>query len=115
MNMKKVRGTPSAWESGALGVNPDTVRIAGQEHEEALDAALGMKSISIRMPAGLVEMYKLIARHHGVGYQPLMRDILSRWVKSGLREVIDTMEAQAAQAAKRLEPIEQAELERKAA
>lgn len=110
--MKKLKGTPSAWESGALGTNTETVRIAGEEHEDALDAALGLKAISIRMPISLIEAYKLIANHHGVGYQPLMRDILSRWAKEGMREVMRNVEAQAAQANARLEPLE---LERKAA
>jgi hypothetical protein len=113
--MKKIKGTTEAWESGALGTNPETVRIAGQEHEDALDAALGMKAISIRMPISMVDAYKLIARHHGVGYQPLMRDILSRWIKEGMREVMNAVEAQAAQAAERLEAIERAEPLRKAA
>jgi len=107
--MKRIKGTPSAWESGALGANPATVRLAGKEHEDALDEALGLKAISIRMPISLIEAYKLIAHHHGVGYQPLMRDILSRWARQGMREVMDSVERQAEQAAKRLEPIERCE------
>jgi len=107
--MKSIKGSPSAWESGALGTNPATVRLAGKAHEDALDEALGMKAISIRMPISLIETYKLIAHHHGVGYQPLMRDILSRWAKEGMLEVMDSVEKQAAQAAKRLEPMERRE------
>lgn len=39
---------------------------------------------------GRDQAYKLIASHHGVGYQPLMRDILQRFVKEGLREVVES-------------------------
>ena len=107
--MKKIKGTTTAWESGALGTSPATVRLAGKEHDDALDEALGLKAISIRMPISLIETYKLIAHHHGVGYQPLMRDILSRWAKEGIREVVESVGRQAEQAAKRLEPIERYE------
>jgi hypothetical protein len=112
--MKKIEGSPSVWEDGTLGTNPATVRLAGKEHEDALDVALGMKAISIRMPIAVIEAYKLVALHHGVGYQPLMRDILSRWAKEGMREVMESLDKQAAQADKRLQPME-TEPERKVA
>ena len=51
---------------------------------DALNDALGMQAISIRLPKEMIEAYKLIAAHHGVGYQPLMRDVLQRLLDVGL-------------------------------
>lgn len=39
-----------------------------------------LQAISIRLPKRLIEAYKLVASHHGTGYQPLMRDTLQRAV-----------------------------------
>ncbi|WP_310625882.1 hypothetical protein [Limnohabitans sp.] len=59
-------------------------------HDMALDEALGLQSISIRLPKQLIDQYKLIAHFHGVGYQPLMRDILARFVPGALQEIMQT-------------------------
>ena len=74
----KIASTDEAWDSGELGANAEHAMVAPSEFEEAVDASLGLKSISIRLPVQLIEAYKLIAVHHGIGYQPLMRDILQR-------------------------------------
>ncbi len=37
--------------------------------------------ISLRLPVQLVEDYKTIAADAGIGYQPLMRDILIRFAQ----------------------------------
>lgn len=87
--MKKVKGTAHAWESGELGTNPATVRVAGPEAERAIDEALGLQMISIRLPVKMVEAYKHMAAFHGMGYQPLMREILQCYVPHGLKEVLD--------------------------
>ena len=84
----KIASTDEAWDSGELGANAEHAMVAPSEFEEAVDASLGLKSISIRLPVQLIEAYKLIAVHHGIGYQPLMRDILQRFVPEGLK-VID--------------------------
>lgn len=86
--MKKSPGTTDAWESRQLGADVEHVEVAGPEFSGALDDALGLQSISIRLPKDLIAAYKVIAAHHGVGYQPLMRDILQRFVPEGLKEVV---------------------------
>ena len=68
----------------------------------ALDEAMGMQSISIRLPKEMIGAYKLIGAYHGVGYQPLMRDILQRFIPEGLKEVLDHHEQKASQAAGRM-------------
>lgn len=85
---QKVASTDEAWDTGSLGATEAHARPAPQELEAATDSSLGLHAISIRLPKQLIDAYKLIAAHHGVGYQPLMRDILQRYVPEGLKEVL---------------------------
>ena len=94
------------WESGKFGKSADHA-IADSAATKALDDALGMQSISIRLPTRMIQAYKLVAAHHGIGYQPLMRDILQRWIPSGLQEVLKEAESRALQADGRLSDLEQ--------
>ncbi len=99
----KIASTDEAWDSGELGTNAEHAMVAPSEFEEAVDASLGLKSISIRLPVQLIEAYKLIAVHHGIGYQPLMRDILQRFVPEGLKEVVQHHENKAGEVDSQLE------------
>lgn len=91
----KIASTDEAWEAGQLGTNEAHAGQASKELEAAIDASLGLQAISIRLPKQLIDAYRLIAAHHGVGYQPLMRDILQRFVPEGLKEVLQHHEAKA--------------------
>lgn len=106
--VKKIEGTDDAWEDGALGASVDHVAPASPEMEAAIDLALGMQSISIRLPKQLVDAYRLISAHHGIGYQPLMRDILQRWVKEGLKEVYEHQSRKSEEAETRIEEMRKA-------
>lgn len=86
---ERLEGTDEAWETRALGASEAHVRAAPAELEAAIESSLGMQAISIRLPKELIDAYKLIANHHGIGYQPLMRDILQRFVPDGLKEVLE--------------------------
>jgi predicted DNA binding CopG/RHH family protein len=108
MEMKKIAGTDEAWESRELGADQASAKVAGAEHAAALEDALGLQSISIRLPRQLIETYKLIASHHGIGYQPLMRDILQRFVPEGLKEVMAEQSRKAEQAGARIEELRKA-------
>lgn len=105
MATRKIEGTDDAWESRALGASEDHVAVAGEEHEIALDEALGLKCISIRLPKEMIEQYKLIGHFHGVGYQPLMRDVLSRFVPGALREILEEQSKKAEKAIKGRAPL----------
>lgn len=82
-----------AWDSGELGRDEDHVKRANIQSESALDSALGLHPISIRLQQGLIDDLKFIGIAHGIGYQPLIRDILMRFVvhekKQILRDVIE--------------------------
>jgi hypothetical protein len=87
---KKIKDTDQAWDDRALGAEPEFVGVADSSHERVLDDALELKSISIRLPKELIKNYKLIAAFHGVGYQPLMRDVLQRFIQPELQHILET-------------------------
>lgn len=89
----KITGTDEAWESGQLGTSEAHAKPVAASLQDEIDASLGLQAISIRLPKQLIDAYKLIAAHHGVGYQPLMRDILQRFAPQGLKEVLQHHEA----------------------
>lgn len=93
----KIESTDEAWESRVLGASIEHAKPAPENLQAEVDAALGLQPISIRLPKQLIDAYKLIAAHHGVGYQPLMRDILQRYAPEGLREVLQHHEAKASE------------------
>ena len=93
--MPRIKDTTEAWDSRALGADEAHVAVADQSHEAALDDALELQSISIRLPKQLISQYKLIAHFHGVGYQPLMRDVMARFVPNALKEILEDQQAKA--------------------
>lgn len=93
MTTKKIKDIPESWESGELGRDEQFVGVADESHENALQTALEMQAISIRLPKDMIRQYKMIAEFHGVGYQPLMRDVLYRFVPSALKEIVDEIAA----------------------
>jgi uncharacterized protein (DUF4415 family) len=99
MNTSKTENAAQAWDSRLLGASATHVAVADSAHEQALDKAMELQSISIRLPQQLIEQYKLIAHFHGVGYQPLMRDVLTRYVPDALQEIIQTQMKQAQETA----------------
>ncbi|MEA3277783.1 MAG: hypothetical protein U9Q81_21385 [Pseudomonadota bacterium] len=48
-------------------------------NEAAIDTALELQPISIRLQKSLIEDFKLIAQLSGLGYRPLMRQVLARF------------------------------------
>jgi len=76
------------WDDGELGRDEKYVRRATAEEESSLEDALGLQMISIRLQKQLIEDLKFIATAHGVGYQPLMRDILNRFVEHEKKLII---------------------------
>lgn len=99
---KLIQGTADAWDNGELGRDEDFVALSPDEDESAINEALGLQPISIRLEKSLIEDFKLIATMHGIGYQPLMRQALKRFAdcekKRILREVAEMQKAKRAEA-----------------
>ena len=100
--MTKIANTDAHWDSKKLGASAAHAEVASSEHLSALNDDLGMQAISIRLPKEMIDAYKLIAAHHGIGYQPLMRDILQRFIPQGFKEVMQHHEAEAKEADERI-------------
>ncbi|MDX3986139.1 MAG: hypothetical protein QHC88_12885 [Achromobacter sp.] len=75
----KILGTDDAWENGELGNSLDNARVASPDAHAAVEEALSMQMISIRLPKAVIEDFKAIAAVEGIGYQPLMREALTRF------------------------------------
>lgn len=94
----KIEGTIAAWESRELGADENYVEVANGFDEKAADDALALKAISIRLQQSLVDDLKAIAKINGIGYQPLVRQVLNRFAdcekKRLLREKMAELEHQ---------------------
>ena len=86
---KKIPASDEAWESGELGSDPKTAKIFEGDIQPQIDEAIAMQPISIRLPKSLVETYKLLGQKHGLGYQPLMRRVLTRFADAEMKRVLD--------------------------
>jgi hypothetical protein len=85
---RKIPGTEEAWDKGELGTDANFVAVAEDVDQSAIDAALELQPISIRLHKSLIEDFKMIAKLNGVGYQPLMRQILTRFADSEKKRIL---------------------------
>ncbi len=81
------------WDSGELGRDDKYVRRASAETEAALDETLAMQLISVRLQKKMIDDLKFIAKAHGIGYQPLMRDILDRFIVHEVKKIVRETQA----------------------
>lgn len=88
MNTHKLDADVTAkWEIGEYGRSEAHVAVAPEEESLQLDSDLAMKLVSIRLPIPLIEALKAIASHHGIAYQPMIRDLLMRFARSEFQEI----------------------------
>jgi uncharacterized protein (DUF4415 family) len=83
----KIPDSDEAWDSGQLGRAAEHARPAAGDIEKTIDASLGLQLISIRLQKSLIDDFKSIAALNGIGYQPLMRQILKRFVDGEKRRM----------------------------
>jgi hypothetical protein len=85
----KTKTIPSddPWEDRLVGADEQFVEVASEITLE-VSAALELHPISIRFQKNLVDNLKALAQLHGLGYQPLVRQILTRWVDAELKHLI---------------------------
>lgn len=102
MKKQKIVGSPEAWEEGKLGQDDAFVRPAPKELEQQVDEALCLKAISIRLPTELIDDFKFIASHHGVSYQPLMREALKRFADAEYKLIAIELASEKAEAKKKV-------------
>jgi len=107
----KIESTPEAWDSGELGRDEEFVKKADFD-ETAFNEALELQMISIRLQKSLIEDLKAFAKIHKLGYQPLVKIILQRWVDGELKTLGNQIMRERLQ---ELEEQEQAQIEENSA
>ncbi|MBG6078706.1 hypothetical protein [Rubrivivax gelatinosus] len=83
----EIESAALAWEDGTLGEDEAHAQVAPNQDAE-IDAALGLHPISIRLQKSLLDNLKALAQLNGIGYQPLIRQVLTRWVDSELKQML---------------------------
>lgn len=76
--VNKTQGSIENWEERNLGADENFVGI-DEDFNISFDDAHDLQLISIRLSKSLIENYKFLANLNGLGYQPLMREVLKRW------------------------------------
>lgn len=69
------------WDSKQLGASPEHARRASKEQQRALDEATGLQLCTFRIQKTIVEQLKQLAKIEGSGYQPLMRKVITQYVR----------------------------------
>lgn len=83
-----IESTTEAWEERQLGADEAFVEICDEFDEKAADEALELKMISIRLQQSLIDDLKAIAEINGIGYQPLIRQILNRFADAEKKKLL---------------------------
>ena len=83
--MTQIEGTNEAWENGELGCDPQYAvpHIVSEKENDAINAALGLEEVTIRLEKEVVDQFKQLAQAKGVGYKTLMRVALKAIAVTG--------------------------------
>lgn len=93
----KIAGTADAWESRQLGADEEFVQLAEEVNQEIIDQSLELHMVSIRLQNCLLDDLKAIAKLHGLGYQPLIKQVLQRFVDAEKKRLLRNAAADATQ------------------
>ena len=93
---KKIDSTIEAWENGQLGRDENYVEKVTIE-PSLVDDSLELQMISIRLQKGLLDDLKNIAQIRGIGYQPLIKQVLKRFADAEMKMILREMAAEEAQ------------------
>ena len=72
----------------SVGLDEAHVAVAPAELSVGIDDALDLQPISIRLQRDLLDNLKALAKLNGLGYQPLIRQVLTRWVDCELKHML---------------------------
>jgi uncharacterized protein PM1122 len=84
---QEIYGNVELWETGELGSSKETAKISSFSVED-LQKSIQLQAISLRIQKDVLENLKFIAQYHGIGYQPLIKQILRRFVDSEINEIL---------------------------
>jgi hypothetical protein len=84
-NYDKYLDDVELWETKQLGGDPKYARRVSAKEDKALDDSLGLQAISIRLQKDLLKQLKGMAQKEGLGYQPFIRHILTKYAREAGR------------------------------
>jgi predicted DNA binding CopG/RHH family protein len=70
------------WETRKLGASVKHAERISEEEDKEIDDSLGLQAVTMRLQKELVEQLKVLAKKEGLGYQPYIRQLLTRHVSS---------------------------------
>jgi len=70
-----------AWDNREVGAEEKFVRKVSPERDKAVDEKLGLQIISVRLQKSLIDDLKELAAENGLGYQPYLRQVLTKHVR----------------------------------
>lgn len=80
-DMERFDKDSELWDSKQLGATLEHAQSSSDEYEKVLDNATGLQLLSFRIQRSIIEQLKELAKLEGIGYQPLMRRVLTNWVR----------------------------------
>ena len=89
----KIPATDEAWDSGELGRDEEFVGVVQGDEDSAIDDSMELKPVSIRLQQSLIEDFKIIAKQNGLGYQPMMRRVLTRFAIAEKKKIFNQLVA----------------------
>jgi predicted DNA binding CopG/RHH family protein len=82
MTRQKLKTNTEQWEDGTLGQSAEHVGVVSVDEELEIDDALGLQLVSVRLQKTLIKDLKELAVKEGLGYQPYLRQILTKYVRN---------------------------------
>jgi predicted DNA binding CopG/RHH family protein len=71
-------------------------QFVSEDEEKEIDAALGLQPISLRLRKTLIEQFKAFAKLEGIGYQPMMRLVLTEYARQNEHKLVALLSGQQA-------------------
>lgn len=91
---KTVATDNDLWETGELGRDEKYVEAAPEDLRKEIEATLELQMISVRLQKDLLSALKVIADYRGIGYQPLIRDVLGRFARAEIIQIASELQEQ---------------------
>lgn len=79
--MNEIYADTHLWESGELGCSEEYAKASNFTVED-LQKSIELQAISLRINKDLLEDLKTLAGNYNIGYQPLIKQILRKFVDS---------------------------------
>ena len=84
--MEALAADHESWDDHVA--TPETTAFVSDEEEKEIDTGLGLQMISLRLSKTLIEQFKELAKLDAIGYQPLMRQVLTEYAKQNEHRLI---------------------------